>query len=132
MRADNHPDNQEAGAVAAKFDVPHANVVIGESNTDTVAFTYMNSEGILYWLPRFFAYIRTVSPVDSWHSEAMLFRLGDPDRGADLRAHALPEEVQMVQDYLEWYRDHPGFAGREDMHARAVAQWVKSNEGHGP
>lgn len=123
LRSGIHPDNLEAQAVAAKYGVPHGIIEISEANVDTVAMAYMNGEASLFWLPRFLDYIRSKAPVDSWHSEVMLFRLGDPETGAELRALAMPEEVAMVREYLAWYRNHPGYPGRAQHWDRAVALW---------
>jgi hypothetical protein len=105
----------EAQSVQDKFSNPSAK--IGEQNVDYVAKIYMDERATLYWLPRFFEYLKEAAPRDSYHFDVMLFELSDATFVARLRAIATPEECAEVRAYLDWVRSETGLI---DIECRRV------------
>jgi hypothetical protein len=125
LGADNDPANWEAKAVLEKYRV--ADAAIGEANVDYVALGYMNTHAMLYWLPRFFDYLRADAPEESFHFEGMITKLSNDTLVHDLRANASEDELAAVRDYLAWFGDHPLMKDapelREAAYRHAVALW---------
>jgi hypothetical protein len=125
LGADNDPENWEAKAVFEKY--RHTDAEIGEANVDYVALGYMNTHAMLYWLPRFFDYLRTRAPEASFHFEGMITKLSNDNLVHDLRADASEREVEAVRDFLRWFGDHPLMKDAPDLrdaaYRHAVALW---------
>lgn len=101
----NDAGNWEPKLVAEKYG--KAGAEIGEENVDYVALGYMTPGAALYWLPYFFAYIRTKAAPDSFHLESMIYKLGDASWVRDLRLEASEDEVSMVTEFLTWMSAQP-------------------------
>jgi hypothetical protein len=96
----------ESQDVEKKFSNPTAKIC--EDNVDYVALLYLNSEATLFWLPKFFSYIRCAK-LDSYHFHCILMRLSDPKFVAELASLATPEEYDEVHRFLTWLPTVPGF-----------------------
>ena len=104
LRSDSDPSDWEPKSVHEKYSRADAN--IGEDNVDYVALGHMNDQAARYWLPRFLDYIETRAPADSFHLEAMLFKLANNSWAASIREEA-PELQSRVAAFLDWLKDQP-------------------------
>jgi hypothetical protein len=121
-----NPASLEAQDVMAKYGRPDAR--FGEYNIDIVVLTYLNAAATAYWLPAYFAYLRQEAPHDSFHFEAILYKLRDPAWTARMKAELDGHELMMVQDFVRWLaRDHgAGDTVREPQYADASSLWGSS------
>lgn len=125
LEVGNNPDNWEPKAVVAKFGRDDA--VIGEENVDYVALGYMNPHAVLFWLPRFFAYIRDKARPDSFHLESVIMKLSNSGLVNQLRPEASEAEISQVSDFLGWIGTQPIMVDapplRQTAYDHAVELW---------
>jgi hypothetical protein len=118
-----NPASLEAQDVIAKYGRPGAR--FGEHNIDTVALIYLNAAATAYWLPAYFAYLRSEAPDNSFHFESILFKLRDPAWTARMKAELDVHELMMVQDFVRWLAlEHgAGDTVRAPQYAEASSLW---------
>jgi hypothetical protein len=115
----NDPGNWEPKAVVAKFGKSDA--VIGEDNVDYVALGYMNPGAVLFWLPRFFAYMREKAGPASFHLESIISHLSNSALVSQLRQDATEDDVKQVSDFLVWLGTQPIMVNAPPLRATAYA-----------
>jgi hypothetical protein len=119
----NDASNPEPRAVVAKYGRDDA--VISEENIDYVALGYMNPHAVLFWLPRFFDYLRTKARPDTFHLESLISHLSNSGWVSSLRREATDAEVDEVSAFLDWLGTQPIMADAPPLRATAYAYAVE-------
>jgi hypothetical protein len=123
LDAGNDPSSWESKAVVAKFG--NADAVIGEDNVDYVAIGYLTSGAILFWLPKFFDYMRTKAGPASFHLESIISHLSNSALVSQLRQEATGDDVASVGDFLAWLGTQPIMQDAPPLRATAYAYAVE-------
>jgi len=97
----------EADEVEAKYSQKSAQ--IGEDSVDYVALSYLTPEASLFWLPRFFRYVKDEAPRDTYHLEVLLLTLSDRDFSGRVAPLASEVERKSVDAFLTWLAQQKDF-----------------------
>lgn len=95
-------NSDEPNEMSKRFSSP--DYAITHSNGDQNAFSYMNLEAKLYWLPKFMEFIRTAKHdgyVDQ-HIDTIMYYLSDRSWANEAKKIMLQDEKDAVAVFLEW------------------------------
>lgn len=101
-------NSYEPNEMAKKFSSADYN--IKHSNGDQIAFSYMNLEAKLYWLPKFMEFIQ-IAEYDGYvdqHIETLIYSLSE--KSIVIEAQEMMSEVEKkeVSKFLKWISEsHP-------------------------
>ncbi len=96
----------EGNYVQNKF--ADSKATIDGSNVDCLALTYMNDIALLYWLPRFLAFLKATPNRSSNLFDDVLTRLSDEGFVKRLKPVADSAELDAILSYLNWLKSASG------------------------
>ena len=99
-------NSHEPNEMAKRFSSP--DYVITHSGGDQIAFSYMNLEAKIFWLPRFMNFIRTAKYngyIDQ-HLDTIIYDLSDKSWVNKAKEIMSQSETDAVAEFLEWVGDN--------------------------
>ncbi len=95
-------NSHEPNEMAKKFSSP--NYEIKSADRDQIAFSYMNLDAQLFWLPKFIEFIKK-SKYDGYiqqHIDTIILRLADRSWVSSAQEKLSKEEKNIVVEFLNW------------------------------